>query len=148
MLMINVINKIFNTLLILIIIILCIYFVLYFLNKAFVYNVITGSMEDNIHSGDYVLIIRQDDYNIGDVITYKKDNYYITHRIIDMNGDIIITKGDANNIVDEQILKKSIAGKVIFSGGILNFIRYKYIIVSFVLSMYLFTWYLEEKENK
>ena len=64
-----------NLIFILLIVVLGIYVFLRFTNKVEIYCVQTGSMEDNIHVGDYVLIYKKDDYNIGDVITYQKNDY-------------------------------------------------------------------------
>ena len=43
------------------------------------------------------------------IIVYGIDNQYIVHRIIDIDGDMITTKGDANNTSDEPINKKNIS---------------------------------------
>ena len=125
------------------------YFILRFTGTADIYKVQTGSMEDGIHAGDYILIYKKSSYNLGDVVTFKKDNYHVTHRIIKKNGNKITTKGDANNIEDEEINEKSIIGKVIYNGGCLNFIiDYKYAIASILLAIYLFSCYFSKKNNE
>ena len=48
---------IFNVILIIIIILLVIYALLRFTNKVDIYKVETGSMETNIHPGDYIMIL-------------------------------------------------------------------------------------------
>ena len=147
--MTKVIKKIFDLILLLIIVILCLYFALRSLNKILIYSVKTGSMEDNIHAGDYILIIKKDDYRVGDIVTFKKNDGFITHRIVNKDGDVITTKGDANNTEDDNIDKKDIVGKVIISGGMLNFIiRYKYILAGLLLSLYLFSCYFTESKEK
>ena len=94
-------NKIFKILFdiifIIAIVVLGVYFAFRIMGIAQIYKVKTGSMEDGIHAGDYILVYKKNKYNIGDVVTYKKSNYYITHRIVKKNGNKIITKGDANN---------------------------------------------------
>ena len=51
-----------------------------------------------------------------DIITFYKDNSFITHRIIDYKDDEqIITKGDANNTTDKYITKDMIIGKVVYT---------------------------------
>lgn len=77
------------------------------------FNVVTGSMEDTIHINDVILVKITDDYKENDIVTYLNNNDFITHRIIEMDGDIIITKGDANNTPDNPIDKSVILGKVI-----------------------------------
>ena len=140
---------IMNVILILIIIVLCVYVLLRFTNKVEIYKVETGSMENGIHAGDYIMVLKNTNYSIGDVVTYKKNNSLITHRIIKKDGDKIITKGDANNVEDEEISKSDIIGKVILKGGILNFIvNFKYAIIFLFLSIYLFTYYFDSKKKE
>ena len=141
-------KKITDIIIILLIIILGIYFILRFMGVAEIYLVKTGSMEDGIHVGDYILIYKKNKYNIGDIVTYEKDGYHVTHRIIRKNGNKVVTKGDANNIEDDEINVKSIVGKVIYSGGYLNFvIDYKYAIASVLLALYLFSYYFSKKDD-
>ncbi|MBR3198475.1 MAG: signal peptidase I [Bacilli bacterium] len=145
-------NKIFkmtfNIVFILMIIFLATYFILRVLGIAEIFKVQTASMEDNIHAGDYILICKKNNYKVGDVVTYKKDNYHVTHRIVKKKAFKVVTKGDANNIEDAEISIKDIIGKVIYCGGILNFlINYKYAIASFFLAIYLFSCYFEKKEE-
>lgn len=148
--MAKVIKRIIDVILILLIILLCSYFALRFFNRIVIYSVETGSMEENIHAGDYILVVKKDKYEVGDVITYKSNNAYITHRIIDKKNGEITTKGDANNIEDEKIDESVIVGKVMLSGGVLNIIiNYKYTIVGVLLSLYLFSCYfLRERKAK
>lgn len=147
--MIKIIKKITDILLITIIALLVCYLGLRMFNKVEIYNVKTGSMEDRIHAGDYIFIYKKDTYNIGDVVTFRVENGYITHRIIKIDNDTVTTKGDANNTEDEEISKDKIVGKVLFSGGMFNIvIRYKYALIGAVLSLYLITCFLkEEKEH-
>ena len=135
---------------ILLIVLLAIYFLLRLCGVANIYKVKTGSMEDGIHAGDYILIHKKNTYKVGDVVTFKKDGYHVTHRIIKKNGNKVVTKGDANNIEDDEININSIIGKVIYTGGILNFlIDYKYFIAGFLLILYLISWYFDKnKEDK
>lgn len=130
------------------IIFLVVYFILRFMGIAEIYLVKTGSMEDGIHVGDYILIYKKNKYSIGDIVTYEKDGYHVTHRIIRKNGNKIVTKGDANNIEDDEINVRSIVGKVIYSGGYLNFvIDYKYAIASVLLALYLFSCYFSKRDD-
>ena len=140
---------IFDTIFIILIIQLSLFFILRFLGITEIYEVKTGSMEDGIHAGDYILIIRKDDYNVGDVVTFKVEDYYVTHRIIKKNKDKVLTKGDANNIADDEIEISSIVGKVVYNGGLLNFsINYKYSIAAFLLVLYILSCIFEKKKEK
>lgn len=148
--MIKVYKIVTNIIFILLIVILATYVFLRFTGKVEIYSVKTGSMENNIHVGDYVLIYKKGEYGIGDVVTYRKNNYFITHRIIRKENNQIITKGDANNTEDEKINYSDIVGKVIISGGILNIIiDYKYGLIAFFVALYLLSCYFDSLvENK
>jgi len=137
-----------NCILVLIIIVLVAYFALRAMDKIRIYNVETGSMEDKIHTGDYILLIRKDDYQVGDVITFTVNDYFITHRIISMKDGKITTKGDANNLEDADITKNQIVGKAIYWGGILNYIiNYKFVIAAALVGLYLLSCYFGEDEE-
>ena len=136
----------FDIIFIFLIIILCLYFILRILGIVKIYEVKTGSMEDGIHVGDYILIVKKNNYKVGDIVTYTKEDYYVTHRIVEKNGNKVITKGDANNVADEEIKASSIVGKVIYHGGILNFlIKFKYFIVCGLLGLYLLSTFFNKK---
>jgi len=146
--MIKAFKLITNTIFIIIILLLIVYFALRVTDKVEIYVVKTGSMEEKIHVGDYILIYRKKDYKVGDVVTYTSNDGFITHRIIKKNGNSIITKGDANNTEDSEIDESTIVGKVITSGGFLNIIiNYKYVIICLLLSLYLFSCYFNGTNN-
>ena len=79
-------------------------------------------MEPNINIGDIVVAKsiknKEESIKVGDVISYRKGQAVITHRITniekDENGILrISTKGDNNNAEDsERILINNIEGKV------------------------------------
>ena len=82
--------------------------------------IISGSMEPNIKINDVVIKeVPQEELKIGDIISFVVDGETITHRInnieITQKGEIkYITKGDANNIEDEdKITFEDIEGKYI-----------------------------------
>jgi signal peptidase I len=67
------------------------------------YVMINGiSMEPNYHTGDLALVRRASDYRVGDIVTYHDPqmNVNIIHRIIGVNGDRFVIKGDNNSWVD------------------------------------------------
>ena len=74
----------------------------------------TGSMSPTIEKGDIVIIKIGDEIKENDIITYKKDNVLITHRISKINENTIIAKGDYNNTDDLPIQKEQVIGKVVF----------------------------------
>ncbi len=79
-------------------------------------KVSSNSMFPTIKKDDYIVIKKQKDYEIGDIITFKsKEDCLITHRIIEKYENVFITKGDNNNISDDEQVKMGvILGKVIF----------------------------------
>ena len=78
-----------------------------------IFSVATGSMEPAISQNDIIIIKDKKDYEINEIITFKSDNAYITHRIVDKRGDVFVTKGDANNTKDVEIDRSAIIGKVV-----------------------------------
>lgn len=77
--------------------------------------IISGSMEPNISEGDIILVKHCDDYNVGDVVTYiREDGLSITHRIIGIELGGYLIKGDANSHDDGIVSSEQILGKVIW----------------------------------
>lgn len=79
-----------------------------------VFQVITGSMEDTIKIKDIVIVKLTNNVEVNDIITYKSGEDFVTHRVIKMDNNKIITKGDANNSEDTPITKDDVVGKVVF----------------------------------
>lgn len=88
------------------------------------YRIATGSMVPYLNINDYILVKKSNDYKEGDVITYTSGETYVTHRIVSITDENIVTKGDANNTMDEPITKDNIIGKVVLKFGFLGFIIY------------------------
>lgn len=85
-----------------------------------------ASMEPGISSGDLILVHRQADYEVGDVVAYRSaDLGTVLHRIVDSrveaDGTHFVMKGDNNTFVDADeptesaVLGRSIA--VVPGGG-------------------------------
>ena len=77
------------------------------------FEVATGSMSPTINVGDVVIVKITKEVNENDIIVFKEENNFITHRLIQKEEGKIITKGDANNSEDKSITEDSILGKVI-----------------------------------
>lgn len=118
------------------------------------FKVTTGSMDPTIKENDIIIVSTNDTYNVNDIITYQDDANFITHRIITMDGNTLITKGDANNATDQEVNKSDVIGKVVkvFSGlGIWQsiFTTPKIIVALFVtLILFDFAFSYKGKENK
>ncbi len=80
------------------------------------FEILTGSMKEEIDIDDYVFVKITNDIKEGDIISFYYDSSVVTHRVIKMDEELIITKGDANNVNDAPIKKEDIIGKVVFIG--------------------------------
>lgn len=78
------------------------------------FQVQTGSMSGTMEIGDIIVVKITQDVEKEDIITFKKENTIITHRIIEKQDEKIVTKGDANNAQDEGITQDVVIGKVVY----------------------------------
>lgn len=95
--------------------------------------VLSGSMEPAIPTGSVIFTLPAEDYEVGDIITYRIEERETptTHRIVEVsedNGRSFITKGDANSANDPgSVNKEDILGSVRlhipFLGFVINFAR-------------------------
>ena len=76
-------------------------------------HILTGSMEPTIPVGSLILIHNQKEYEVGDIVTYEGNSRPVTHRIIAINGDMIVTQGDSNNGKDIPFDRSRVIGKVV-----------------------------------
>ena len=84
------------------------------------YYVLTESMEPEINSGDMILgkYTEPENLRVGDIVTYVGDtgtfkDKIITHQIIEIDGDIVVTKGVANEDPDPAIYSSQILSKFV-----------------------------------
>lgn len=85
----------------------------------------SGSMGEAIELNDIIVVKLNDTNNlkVGDIITYlSAENVLVTHRILSIENDKFITKGDANNTTDNPVDKNEIIGKVVGTIFNINFI--------------------------
>lgn len=120
-------------------------------------EVLSDSMSPTYNTGDILVVVSQDEYEVGDVVAFQDGNMVVAHRIIGKNDDgSFITKGDfEKNSVDPGNLKSEyIFGEVVnsFSGwsGVVKF--FKSPIVSFSILiiaglLFAFSTKKEKKEN-
>ena len=95
---------------------------IYFPNKKIqpfgmtILKVSSDSMKPVLKKGDYILIRKQNNYEVGDIITYIiEENCLVTHRIIEKYENVFITKGDNNNVKDSrEITIEKVLGKLVF----------------------------------
>jgi len=86
-------------------------------------TVLTGSMQPTYSPGDVVVSVPQEEYQVGDVVTFQPvsgDPTLVTHRIVAVTvggpqGQQYITRGDANGDDDDPIEAAQIMGEVVYS---------------------------------
>lgn len=77
--------------------------------------VLSGSMEPHLSTGDLLLLVERESYSVRDVVVFQDGRTAVVHRIISMDEQEIITKGDANNAPDEPITREQIKGEVVLA---------------------------------
>ena len=104
----------------------------------YVFKVASGSMRPNLKEGDYIIVKKNNNYKKGDIVTFIDDGYVVTHRIIRMDGDKVITMGDANNSEDEEITTSDIIGKYVKTSALLGFvISCRFVIIILCILFYM-----------
>jgi len=78
-----------------------------------IFEIASGSMNPYLVENDLVIVKINDNINVDDVVTYKKGDMYITHRVVEIQGDYLICRGDSNNTNDAPVKKSDVLGKVI-----------------------------------
>jgi len=75
--------------------------------------VTTGSMEPGLPAGAMVVAHAREDYEVGEVISFRQGGGVITHRIIEKTREGYRTAGDANNAPDgETVPEEAVLGRV------------------------------------
>lgn len=116
------------------------------------FEVASGSMSDTINIKDLVIIkIGNDNLKVDDIVTYKNNEDFITHRIVSINDNTIITKGDANNDSDRPVDKSNVLGKVAFvipSFGVYRSVLFDIrVIISVLVTLILFVIYFSIRKK-
>lgn len=75
--------------------------------------VLSGSMEPTLSVGDLLIVVRTEDYREQDIVVYQRGSMAVVHRIVELEGDSVITKGDANNTPDAPLPLGALKGRVI-----------------------------------
>ena len=86
------------------------------------YLIHTGSMGQTITPGSVVLV-REHQYHVGQIVTFVADGSIVTHRLMAINSNgIITTKGDANSTVDPwDIPRSKIIGGVVYTIPVIGY---------------------------
>lgn len=92
------------------------------------------SMKPEINVGDVIITgpvngLPWTEIKPGTIITFEKDDALISHRVVSLEGDTLITKGDANKVSDSPIKMTQVKGVYLFRipyvGYATHFIRTK-----------------------
>lgn len=111
------------------------------------YFIRTGSMSPYLEPGDVIISKKYDGGDLiagkdGDVVTYYGNVgnkvEMITHRVIKIDGEKIITQGDYNNIADAPITKDDIEAVMVHKTVIVDKI-YKIISTTWGFWLFIFT---------
>lgn len=115
--------------------------------------VLSGSMESRLSVDDLVIIKATDSYNVNDIVLYQDGDSLVIHRIIEIDGDTVTTKGDANNVADEPINKSQIKGVLVYDiagiGAVVNILKQPISVIIVLATVLLLTElsYRKEKDN-
>jgi len=113
--------------------------------------VLSGSMEPELSIDDLIIVKKTNNYQKGDIIVYQRKQELIVHRIVKINENTVITKGDANNVNDKEVEISEIKGKVVKVvpkvGKLIAFIK-KPVVVSAVLLLSIIAYIFSNKEEQ
>jgi len=78
-------------------------------------SITSGSMWPTLKKGDLVLIkaVEGGELQVGDVVVYQNPRGFTIHRIVKLNKDSLVTKGDANNANDSPVEYEQVIGRVV-----------------------------------
>ncbi len=76
-------------------------------------NVLSGSMEPTFSEGTLLIIKAARETKTGEIVVYQAEDELIVHRVVSVEGDIIVTKGDANAVCDRPFRSDALKGEVI-----------------------------------
>lgn len=110
--------------------------------------IISESMEPTIMPNDAIFVkeTSQSELNVGDIISFKEDNFINTHRIVEVvneNGSIKYrTKGDNNKRYDRDLVSyNQIEGKYMFKipriGAFIEFVKKQETLIALLITLIL-----------
>ena len=89
--------------------------------------VLSGSMEPTLSVNDLIIVKQTDTINVDDIVVFQSKDILVVHRVKTIEGDVITTQGDANNVVDDPVNRADIKGKVVatipYLGIVVNFLK-------------------------
>lgn len=115
--------------------------------------VMSESMEPELYKDDFIVVVKRKDYSVGETVVYQDRRLLVVHEIIRIEGDMVVTKGKANNDEDDPISMTAIKGEVVLSlkgvGKAVNFIKSPVVtLVILALSFFLLIKSYETEESQ
>lgn len=117
-------------------------------------EVLSDSMYPTIKTGDVIMVVPKDEYEVGDIVAFEDGAIIVTHRIIDENEDgTFVTKGDyeGNSVDTLPLQEKYIIGKVVKTfaglGGFVSIMQSPLMIMLSIMIIALLL-YLSTKKEK
>ncbi len=77
--------------------------------------VLSGSMEPALSVNDLIVVRETDEFYVNQIVVFQSGSSLTVHRIIGIDGDRVITQGDANNTADAPVTQDAIKGEVILA---------------------------------
>lgn len=115
------------------------------------FEVKTNSMKPAINGGDWIIVKINEEAKLGDVITYKKGNDFITHRVKEVHANSVVAMGDANSGKDEPVSTNDIVGTMVRRlpkfGVFRNTVFNPYILILLIVMLYLLESILKDQEE-
>lgn len=89
--------------------------------------VLSGSMEPTFSAGDLIVVQQDSSLEKDDIVVFEDIGSLVVHRIIEIDGENVITKGDANNTDDGPVALSKVRGRVLFHipgmGTVVQFLK-------------------------
>jgi signal peptidase len=73
----------------------------------------TATMEPALSRNDLVVVHREEDIQVDDVVVYQNDGALVVHRVVALDGDELVTQGDANEQTDLPVQRDEVQGVVV-----------------------------------
>lgn len=90
-------------------------------------NVLSGSMEPTFSKGALLLVKEEKQAEPGQIVVYQSGQELIVHRVIQIEGNLVTTKGDANEtadpVFDASQIKGVVVGWIPFLGSLVSFLK-------------------------
>ncbi|WP_100333263.1 signal peptidase I [Bacillus alkalisoli] len=131
----------------LLICILSLFSFLFMTGKLNVAIVLSDSMKPTISAGDLLISksSKEKSINIGDIVTFEDNTgVTVTHRVVDIKNDSVMTKGDAvayhnTELVDSSSIKSTYVAHVPYLGYVISWIASPW---GFIIFYIVPVWYI------